>query len=148
MQRTLFLAAFYLIANASSVWAALGQSADSILADQTSMSATLTTRNENGYLVYDLRAPSGMTVREFISPSGRVFAIAWEGPFFPDLSRLLGNYREHYREMQEKRPAGSINAPTEDATLVVQSSGHLRAFAGRAYLPADVPTGMTLEAIK
>jgi hypothetical protein len=148
MTRTFLIAALYLFGHANAVWAALGQSADSVLDDRASMNATMTTRSDPLFQVYDLQGTGGMTVREYVSPAGRVFAVAWDGPSVPDLSRLLGAYAEHYREMQKQRSSLSMRTATEDATLVVQSGGHLRAFAGRAYLPAELPAGVTPDVIK
>jgi hypothetical protein len=34
------------------------------------------------------------------------------------------------------------------AALVVESSGHLRAYSGRAYLPAEIPTGVPITDIR
>ena len=33
-------------------------------------------------------------VREYVNSSGTVFAIAWEGPWLPDLRQVLGDHFE------------------------------------------------------
>ena len=42
--------------------------------------------------VHEIQASSGTVVREFISPAGKVFGVAWEGPWLPDLREMLGMY--------------------------------------------------------
>ena len=44
------------------------------------------------YTVHEMRASTGTTVREYVSASGKVFGVAWEGPTLPDLRQVLGVY--------------------------------------------------------
>ena len=41
--------------------------------------------------------PSGTTVREYVSSNGTVFAVAWQGPWLPDLRQMLGPYFDDYQ---------------------------------------------------
>ena len=94
------------------------------------------------YTVHELQVPYGTRVREYVSPSsGKVFAITWQGPRIPDLRQLLGSYFDEYaRAVQSRRGHGPLLI--EVPGLVVQSAGHQRSFAGRAYLPQEVPSGV------
>jgi hypothetical protein len=57
--------------------ATLGESADSITLDKKALSAVRrTTTVRNGYTVHEIASDSTV-VREYISPSGIVFGIAW-----------------------------------------------------------------------
>ena len=82
---------------------------------------------------------TGTVVHEFVDAGGTVFAVAWSGPFLPDLRELLG---ASFPALQESAAHGrtsalSINRPD----LVLVSAGHMRAFEGRAWLPTSLPAG-------
>jgi hypothetical protein len=78
--------------------AALGESADSIASDKNVLLAKRSsTRTSSKYTVHEIQSEAN-TVREYVSPSGVVFGIAWNGLTHPDLTPLLGNYAsEHQR---------------------------------------------------
>lgn len=135
--------------------ATLGSDQASVEADRAAMAGTASAVvNAAGYTVQGYTLPSGTAVREYISGGGKVFAVAWEGPFKPDLSQLLGarqfaavddstrdRNREGRRGPMSLRPAGAKN-------LVIESSGHMRAFTGRAWLLDQIPTGVDTDAIR
>ena len=128
--------------------AALGAIEASVFADQAQSSATLRTVYASAYTMHELQVPAGATVREYVSPSGVVFAIAWQGPTMPDLRQLLGTrFAEYVDAVAAARKArGPVSIQLPD--LVVQSGGHMRAFSGRAYLPAAMPAGITAEDVR
>jgi hypothetical protein len=129
--------------------AALGGELTSVAADQAHMKASVEVKQAGGYEVHALRAPGGTVVSEYISPSGRVFAVAWHGPFFPEMQQILGSYFQQYSAaLQEKKPYGHGPLNLEQPGLVVQSGGHMRAYYGRAYIPGMLPQGLKVEEIK
>ncbi len=130
-------------------WAALGDNAASVQADSAHMNGTLRSISNARYAIQEIRTANGQTVREFVSLGGSVFGVAWEGPTTPDLQQLLGPYFEQFRQTSEQRQ-GQPRGPLliETPTLVVQQSGHLRAFRGRAYLPAALPSGVQSSEIQ
>ncbi len=132
-----------LLALACPAWAALGGNAASVRLDSVHMQGKVSSTSMAGYKVEQIRTAAGQTVREFISDGGTVFGIAWEGPTTPDLQRLLGTYFEEFRQSSEQREH-QARGPLliETPNLVLQQSGHLRAFRGRAYLPAALPSGV------
>jgi hypothetical protein len=92
-----------------------------------------------------------VTVREFVSSAGKVFAVAWQGPIHPDLQQLLGTYYEQYTQaVQAQRATRKGRGPLliQEPGLVVQVSGHMRAFVGRAYVPQMMPAGVKVEDIR
>jgi hypothetical protein len=98
--------------------------------------------------VHEATLASGTVVREFVAPNGIVFAVSWQGPIKPDLSQLLG---EHFATLVAagQRPHGdhrSVRVQTAD--LVIESGGKMRGFVGRAYLPAQLPDGMSIGDIR
>jgi len=104
----------------------------------------------SSYSVHEIQAASGTVVREYVSSSGKVFAVAWQGPWRPDLRQLLGSYFDQYQQAVKARSARAARSPLhfEQAGLVVHSEGHLRAFVGRAYLPELLPSDIKIEAIR
>jgi hypothetical protein len=130
--------------------AALGGDVTSVEADQAHMKASLDVQQAEGYEVRALRAPGGTVVSEYVSPAGRVFAVAWHGPFFPEMQQILGSYFQQYSAALQarKKVYGHHPLDLEQPGLVVQSSGHMRAYVGRAYIPGMLPAGLKVEQIK
>jgi hypothetical protein len=77
-----------------------------------------------------------------------VFAVAWQGALMPDLRQTLGRYFDRYTAAASEKRAGRRQVAVRDSDLVVQSSGHMRSFSGRAYLPKLLPQGVTLEELR
>src|SRR5262245_33649381 len=77
-------------------FAALGNTVDSIQSDQAHMTANLKVTKTNAFTVHELKSPFGTVVREYVSPAGRVFGVAWQGAFIPDMRQLLGSYFQQY----------------------------------------------------
>jgi hypothetical protein len=131
--------------------AALGGTVASVDADRVHVKGALMRMvTSDGYALHEIRAATGTMVREYVNSSGTVFAVAWDGPWMPDLRQVLGDHFDQYMAAMRAptariaRGVVSIN----QAGLVVQMSGHARAFTGRAYLPTMLPPGVRLETIR
>ena len=122
--------------------AALGGTEASVKADQTRMHATLRTTATPRFIVHELESPSRMTVREYAAPSGVVFGVAWQGRAQPDLRQLLGPYFTQYVDALEERRTRRAPVTVTLPELVVRAGGHMRAFTGKAWLPAELPAGV------
>src|SRR5262252_3454932 len=82
----------------SAVEAALGGDAATVQTDRVQMKgALLRITSTETFTVHEMRSPSGPTVREYLSPAGKVFGVAWDGPTTPDLQQLLGSYYDEYQ---------------------------------------------------
>jgi len=127
--------------------ASLGGTQATVETDRLQVGATLRVLPSVAYSVHELQTPSGTVVREYLSPAGIVFGVAWRGPWMPDLRQILGTYFDRYVEASATRKARGPVA-IEQPGLVVQSAGHMRAFVGRAYIPEALPQGVTAEAIR
>ncbi|MDO8722836.1 MAG: DUF2844 domain-containing protein [Syntrophales bacterium] len=130
--------------------AVLGGSADSIASDQKVLSAVRrATTVRTGYNVHEVISAS-VTLREYVSPSGVVFGIAWNGLIHPDLTPLLGSYAGEYGESlrQTPRKPGRRRLQVKTSRVVVEKWGHMRNLKGRAYAPALIPTGVSVDEIK
>jgi len=135
--------------------ASLGGDAASIQADQVHMQGIRTSKAAatagQSYTVHEIQAVTGTVVREYLSPEGKVFAVAWQGPWMPDLRQLLGSYFEPYQTaVQSRSGVRTARKPImiDQAGLVVQIGGHLRAFSGKAYVPDMLPSNVRAEDIQ
>jgi Protein of unknown function (DUF2844) len=101
-----------------------------------------------GYTVHESGLETGTTVTEYATTGGVVFAVHWRGPVLPDLDGLLGTYFAAFRtQAQQARAAGRRGSPMTVVTdsLVVNSTGRMRNFAGWAYAPGLVPTDVAIK---
>jgi hypothetical protein len=130
---------------AAPAWAVLGASESGIASEQNTLRAALAVRAMDAYAVHTLTADNGLNIREFVDKSGRVFAVAWDGPVRPDLQKLLGGYYAQYSAaLLKMRPLGLHRSLRIDtAAIRVELGGHMRAYVGRAYLPSMVPAGVS-----
>jgi hypothetical protein len=129
---------------------ALGERADSIAADEAALAAARGQAEARpAFRVERLDSPA-RTVREYVAPSGVVFAVTWEGLSPPDLSAVLGAYAGPIRRALEQGGghSGRRARRIEAEGAVVETWGHMRAMRGRAYVPALVPTGVALDEIR
>src|SRR5579863_8274500 len=95
------VAAVVIVASAMPVWASLGGDVTSIEADQLHMQGTRRTMAAASYTVHEIQAANGTVVREFVSSDGKVFAVAWHGPWMPDMRQILGTYFEQYAQARQ-----------------------------------------------
>jgi hypothetical protein len=129
--------------------AELGGSVDTVQSDQQRMKGTVRVTTAPTHTMHEIQTESGTTVREFVSPAGTVFGVAWQGPFTPDLRQLLGTYYDQFAQAAAQ-PRRARRAPLiiRESGLVVEAGGHMRSFRGRAYIEQLVPQGMDANAIK
>lgn len=146
------LLAFFSVGVSVSSFGALGSTADSIQADQAHMNASVKVTEANAYTVHEMKSGTGTVVREYVSRSeGKVFGIAWQGPFIPSMRQLLGMYFEQYSRAANARrgsKAGRRFLYIQEPGLVVQTAGHMLAFSGRAYDPGLLPAGVSASDIQ
>ena len=129
--------------------AALGEAEASVQADGVQLLASSIKVTEHAaYRQHEIQLPSGTRVREFAGADGKVFAIAWNGPTIPNLRQTMGRYFDSYVAAAKGKHTGHSRLRIQQADLVVESTGHMRAFAGRAYLPQAVPGGVDLGELR
>jgi hypothetical protein len=147
----MFLSSVFLPISAS---ATLGGNVTSVEADQQQMKAKRVVQANAKYSVHEITTPYGTVVREYVSPDGKVFGVAWRGPFLPNFQQLLGNYYGTFAQAAQQartaQPRRSRNAPltVEQPELVMHSAGHARAYAGHAYVPGMIPQGVDAQEIR
>jgi hypothetical protein len=134
-----------------SAWASLGGGLTSVSDDQMKMQGSLRTTSNNSYNVHEIQTVGGILVREYVSLSGNVFGVAWQGRSHPDLPQVLGAYYDRYvQAVQDQRAQRHGHGPLliQQTGLVVQMGGHMRSLTGRAYLPQSLPAGVRAEEIR
>lgn len=127
--------------------AALGDNVASVAADRAHLHGQLKgVTASTGFTVQEIDELTGTVVREYVSPNGTVFAVSWTGPSIPDLRQIFGSYFQQYLSASSRARHGAAARRHFEVTqpdLIVQSSGHMRAFHGRAYVPSLIPSGIT-----
>lgn len=129
-------------------WAVLGGSAESVAADQLRLQAKRSVVETRDYTLHVISLDDGTLIREYVTPAGKVFGVSWSGPTIPDLPQLLGSYNAEFQSAVHVKTGHRRTAAVHDSDLVVESSGHLRAFYGRAYVISLLPSGVTQEIVK
>jgi hypothetical protein len=131
--------------------AALGGDVTSVQQDQAQLKTTLKTTETETYTTHELMAPGKTVIKEYVSPEGKVFAITWSGPFIPNMQQLLGTYFDRFAQVakaQREGHPGHRPVSIQQSDFVFQNGGHMRAYVGRAYVPAMVPQGVNIDALQ
>ena len=126
-------------------FATLGEDATTVENDRIKLKAQLRTTAVAGYTVHVIEGATGTTVREFIAPSGKVFAVTWNGPLLPDFEQTLGKYFPEYNANASSPHVGRRHLSFQGTDLVVSSNGHMRAFYGIAYVPSLLPANFSFD---
>jgi Protein of unknown function (DUF2844) len=139
----------------SSLWtgtarAALGSDAASVMADGARMHVDVHSEVRLQYEVLTFSSAAGISVREHLNRDGIVFAVNWRGPVPADLQQLLGAHFATYAAAVAAvaNPGIHRSLRLESSGLIVELGGHLRAYSGRAYLAALIPSGLTADEIR
>lgn len=130
-------------------YAILGEAEDSVASDKTALSThRAVTTARIGYTIQEIISDA-VTVREFVSLSGVIFAVAWNGLIHPDLTHLLGSYATEYDDaLRRTSPEpGRRRLRVEANRVIVETWGHMRNLQGRAYVPALIPPGVAIDEI-
>jgi hypothetical protein len=130
--------------SATPAHAALGD-----VASASTEATTATTRTIAGGTAYVVSYVSegGTSINEYMAvATGTIFAYTWQGPTQPNLDVLLGRYATDWRRAasaQHSAGRDELHAARVDGTQVeVETSGPMRAYTGRAWLPAALPPGV------
>jgi len=158
----LVVSSLTLFASTSS-FASLGGDLNSVLADQVQFQGSLKLTQMGSYQVHEIRMQTatasatqarlqtGIVIREYVSPAGKVFAVTWQGEAPPNMRQLLGSYFQQYVDAMKAQVSGRPGRRPVlivEPDFVVQMSGRVRAYAGKAYLPGMLPSGVQPEALQ
>jgi hypothetical protein len=133
---------------ATPAFAALGGDSTSVQADVARMKGALRITSAAAVTVHEITTPYGTVIREYLTPGDQVFAVSWQGPVNPDLRQVLGSYYTQYEQAASAPHAGGHRHLTiQQPSLIVQVTGRLRAFQGRAWVPGLVPQNFSVTDI-
>lgn len=151
MSSRLALVTTLLLSASSPAFAVLGQPEASIEGDRQGLAGERTSTASPSYSIETITT-TGLTVREYVSPNGIVFAVSWRGIGVPNLSVLLGDYFQEYEDarLESLKKEPKLRGPMAFATtdLVVETGGHMRDLWGRAIVPALLPPSVTLQDVQ
>lgn len=117
--------------------------------EQFSAEGTTVVASVSNYLTRETTLATGTQVREYVSAGGVVFAVAWDGPVLPDLKALLGKHFDTMVAESARLPkAGRSRIAINRSEVVINSGGHMRAFEGSAWIPAQFPAGFTADGVR
>jgi hypothetical protein len=146
--RKIFILFSILAAAAFPAGATLGDTVESVVTDQSKLHAKRSVVERQEYTIHEITGDDGTLVREYVTPAGKVFGVSWTGPTIPDLSQLLGTYNAEFQNSLRSKSGRRKAAVVRNSDLVVENSGHTRAFHGRAYLNSILPSGVTEDVVQ
>jgi len=136
------------ILGAFPLWAALGEPEQSVQTDRERMAGQVRRTTFASYTLHEISTPDGRTVREYVTPGGTVFGVAWEGSTLPDLSLLLGSYFPLFQQAAASPTRRHGPLVLQVGSLVVVSTGRQRAFRGHAYVTDLIPANVSKDVIQ
>jgi hypothetical protein len=128
---------------------ALGEPESSVSADRQFLRGQVREEVHPGFRLHQITNANGAVIREYVSPAGKVFGVSWQGPYVPNMRRLLGSYftyLQQYAQAQTGRHGGPLIIQKDN--FVFTSGGHMRSYRGRAYVPSLLPTNLTPEVVQ
>ena len=132
--------------------ASLGADVSSIDADRIRMQgALLRISRAEAFTVHEVQSATGTAIRQYVSPSGTVFAVAWTGPFQPDLRQLFGAYFDRFQQASaaaHRAHRGRGPLTIDDGEISVQIVGHPRNFSGVAIVKRLAPASVRADRIR
>lgn len=123
--------------------AALGGSAESVETDRVSLKGLTRPVPVGTLKKQELQLPSGTIVTEYLNASGAVYAVTWSGPSLPNLRQVLGNFFTNYQSAARMPMVRHRVVRLDSPDVVIESTGKMRAFVGRAWVPALLPSGVS-----
>ncbi len=145
----LMITAFVLLF-ASDAFAVLGGDVSSVSKTQKAMPGVArkaTLKADNGSDLYSIQEleTGGIKIREYVSSSGKIFAVSWRGVREPDLAVLFGKYFPEYNSEQSKQtPSRARAARVQTSEIIVKKAGHMRDMRGLAYVLELLPPGVNV----
>jgi len=145
---------FASFAGGGHAWAGLGEDRSMLEKDKkhlgyTHQSQLNLTASHKPYTV-DQLSLGNESVMEYHTLDGVCFAVTWVGSVQPEISSLLGKYSDEHAKALTNRPTNKLSrrfGRVESANITVERFGVANHFSGRAYVPALIPAGVSLDEI-
>jgi len=143
--------AVLLVTAGGSVHAQLGSTLGNAAGASDALSAVIHQANNSALRWQETTDANQIRVRQYMSPTGVVYAVSWDGPAMPDVSALLGTRFDRYRQGASaalENANGLRSSHVDGSDFVVETSVRLRDFSGRAWLPDALPAGVSAADIE
>lgn len=131
-------------------WAVLGQDEASVTTDQQRMRTEHRVQEFASYKMHELTTTNGPTVREYVTPQGMVFGVAWQGRSMPNVNQLLGTYVNNLQNataaQTQIRNRRGLTVKTAD--FVYTNFCRMQMCVGKAYVPGLVPSSVSAEVVR
>lgn len=142
-----------LVLASTAAMATLGESATTVEADRARLQGErrVVQATATRLQTHVITQADGSTIKEFVTPDGVVFAVAWSTRFKPRLETLLGAHATRYASAARAAmvtPGIRHGVTLSSGDLVVQASAHLNAHVGLAYLRSLVPDGVHIDELR
>lgn len=102
-------------------------------------------------MAHEITQADGSVIREYLTPSGIVYAVTWQTHFRPDLGALFGQHAASYMASAKeamKTPGIKRNVALQSKNLIVHATSHFNIFIGQAYVPSLVPSGVNVHELR
>ncbi|MGA2409883.1 MAG: DUF2844 domain-containing protein [Candidatus Binataceae bacterium] len=130
-------------ASNASASAAAADQPDSLPAASNVQSFVLRSSTGEKFTWREFTTDTNLKVREYVTPKGKVFGVAWQGPQPPDLHVLLSSFFGDWKAAAQSSRTQSIHhSEVRTSSLIVQMGGQMGFVTGRAWVPALVPQGV------
>jgi hypothetical protein len=129
------------VASGSMAHAALGGEIAAMETESKALNVKPTLSPSTRYTTYEF-AQHKVTIHQFASANGKIFAVAWKGQTHPNLAALMGT---HYSDFQKALAQAKKNyhgrAPVEIEVdgFHLEMGGHAMSVYGRAWLINQLP---------
>lgn len=124
----------------------MGDDASAIVADQSRLQARVRISRHASFSVHELEAPSGVTIRNFVGRTGKIFAVSWSGGWRPNLRDIFGNHYDRFLAGTHGQRVARGVARIELPGMIVVMGGPQRASFGRVILTDLAPAGFLDDA--
>jgi len=135
-----WLTGVFLLA-AGAAHAELGGNFASVQAEVQRVNGTLHTVSMPSYDVHEIQVNNRVIERQYVNHAGQVFGVTWKSKGGANLQPMLGAYFPKYQTLGARR-TDLHHAALSSPDLVFEVGSFLQTFMGRAYVPAQVPSGM------
>ena len=148
------LAAILLASAATGAHAALGDTVASIDLDAARLGhahRTVAAARSPNVRTHVITLDDGSTIKEFVGPDDRVFAVSWNTRFKPRLDELLGQHASTYAGAAaeaSRSPGIRHHIAFVRGDLVIEAVAHLNSHVGRAYLRSLVPADARVDELR
>lgn len=88
-----------------------------------------------------------VTLEQYATSTGTVFAVAWRGAGMPDLQAVFGAYFTQFTSLRQHSAASRHLLSINDPSLMVDIHGPNGDIIGRAWVPALVPAGVDVNTV-